>query len=51
MKKQLNKIVQWEKYIGIGGFFKFLFTFFTDYNPPETPPLILAFQYLFIRDF
>lgn len=28
MKKQLNKIVQWEKYIGIGGFFKFLFTFF-----------------------
>ena len=28
MKKLLNKIVQWEKYIGIGGFFKFLFTFF-----------------------
>ncbi len=28
MKKQLNKTLQWEKYIGILGFFKFLFTFF-----------------------
>lgn len=28
MKKQLNKTIQWEKYIGILGFFKYLFTFF-----------------------
>ena len=28
MKKQLNKTLQWEKYIGILGFYKFLFTFF-----------------------
>lgn len=28
MKKQFNKTLQWERYSGILGFFKFLFTFF-----------------------
>lgn len=28
MKNQVNKTMQWEKYIGIAGFFKYLFTFF-----------------------